>query len=244
MLRQGTTAALLPLIIASFLAHVVLLLLGFWLYHLAPSTPRPPQAVLTTKLVRLGTPRPKELLPRKEEPQVLPAPAPPPTPVAAPPTPVSSPSIPPPRTAAVAPPAQITAQQKAAAMNKVNSALQRLKSQLDGQKDGSMYGDVADEDLAVQGNRYATEVQRCVKDKFGLVEGMDRSKIAHLNAIVVIRIEADGKIVGFKIEKSSGLAVVDAAVGRAVQRCARVSPPPVHMRRQMRYDGIQIDFKP
>ena len=102
---------------------------------------------------------------------------------------------------------------------------------------------MADEDLAVQGDRYATEVQRCIQNHYE-VEGLDPSKVNHLRATVVIRIEADGKIVGFKIEKSSGLTAFDAAVGRAVQRCGRVSAPPVQMRRQVRYDGIQIDFKP
>ena len=71
----------------SLLGHAGVFGLLWLVTVVRPHLRAPPQQVLTTKLVRLGTPRPETMLPRKEPP---PTPAAPPPPEKAPPPPPPS----------------------------------------------------------------------------------------------------------------------------------------------------------
>ena len=239
----GVQPALRTMLAASLAVHVVGMV-GLWAAGvLWTRREPPPQHVLVTKLVRLGTPRPKELLPQKDPtptpaaPTPLPAapkaPAPKPTPVAAVPAPV---------------PVQApTAQQRAAAMGRVSRSLDRLRRQVDGQADGDAAGDT---DLAQEGDKWASEVASCFKRNFA-VEGLDANRLAHLSVPLQLRVQANGKIVGWTIvnEKgqpaSSGYPALDVGVGRAIQRCGKVSPLPEYWRRKVRAQGfVAFRFAP
>ncbi len=229
----------------------------------APHFVAPPQQVLMTKLVRLGKPRPKEMLPRLPDPVATPAapdpaaitpPTPPPViqaPAAAPPAanvpsaavavpllvPKSKPSV-------AAKPAQPSARDRVKALSRVHQALERLKGDVVGEKDGAVEGD---SDVSVEGNAYLSEVERCIRGHYA-IEGYTAEKLQALQAQttqadVVIFIDSGGKITRFNIKKSSGPSAFDQAVSRAVTRCGKVSPPPAAMRALVRA-GVEIVFKP
>ena len=86
-------------------------------------------------------------------------------------------------------------------------------------------------------------VQKCMQANY-VIEGSDAAKVANLQALVLLRIASDGKITNFRIEKGSGVAAFDQAVGRAVTRCGKVAPPPPPLRESLGRDGIEILFKP
>ncbi|KAK1548537.1 hypothetical protein Q3G72_029189 [Acer saccharum] len=229
------------MLLGSLAAHGLglLLLLG-WAQLSARRTP-PPQNVLVTKLVRLGTPRPKELLPQKEPPpQPAPAPAAAPKPSA--PAPAPTPPAAAAKAVSVAPPAPVapSAKERAHALSRVNSALAKLKRNVDGQADGSEHGDT---DIARQGDKWASEIENCIAKNY-TIEGTDPRRAVGLSAVVTLHVQNNGKILDHRIQVSSGLPAFDRAVSRAVTRCNQVSPPPVAMRRQLQRDGVEITFKP
>ena len=148
-------------------------------------------------------------------------------------------AVPSPAAAAAAP----SARERATNLNKVNNALARLRQKVEGTADGARDGDVSRAELALMGNRYATEVQRCVQRNY-VIEGTDPGKVAQLQAVVVIRVQADGAFAGVRIDRGSGVPAFDRAVERAVHRCGKVSPPPPELRQQLRGEGLEIVFKP
>lgn len=194
----------------------------------------PVETVITTKLVRLGKERPKELLPRKVAPPPAPAKA---APSVAPSDPKATP----------APKPAKSADDRLREMRNLTSALNRLKnaSQEDpeGHPDGSPDGEVSRLTEALIGNKYATEIYACVK-KYYSIEGVAPEKVKNRRASVFVRVNGDGAFFDLNIEKGSGLRAFDSAVERAVKRCAKVSPPPKEIARQVREDGIEFDFQP
>jgi TonB family protein len=241
-LSGGNSAGLWRMVAGSAFAHVGVVAVALGIAQLTVRFAPPPQNVLMTKIVRLGTPRPKEYLPRKEEP---PPPAPPPPPAAvAPQTPVppASPTPVPKSAPAVGSPVHDngpTAQDRITQMNKSQSALERLKQKVDGQADGAVDGD---SDEAQLGNIYATEVQKCIKSHF-VVEGISQDLVVGRKALVLVRIESDGRFIDDKILEGSGMPAFDDAVRRAVTRCGQVSPPPQPLRNVLRHDGIEVVFQ-
>jgi colicin import membrane protein len=193
---------------------------------------RPPQTVLMTKLVRLGTKRPPDLLPR------LTAPAPRPGPIAIPPSPSAARPA-----SAHAPPPAVSARERTAEMNQVSRALERIKKDVTaaGDPSGTPDGEVSDLAHAVAGNAYATEIYKCLKANWDIL-GLERAQVAGRAATVWMSIEADGHFVDWRIEKGSGLDRFDQAVLRAVRKCNQVSPPPRQLLEQVRQDGVVIDF--
>lgn len=235
--------------VMSLIIHGVGMVAIYFLASWAPRLTPPPQSVLVTKLVRLGEPRPKELLPQKETPpppppppaapNIAPPPAPqPPTPTTPPAAkaPVKAPTVPSPQTSA-------TNNDQAAATSKTNQALERLKKRI-GTKDGSADGEVSDAELQVIGNRYATELQACLRANFELQGFMDRSAAASLTADVLVRIRRDGTIISARVQKSSGTDRFDRFAERAAQRCHKISPPPPELRSIVQGEGILITFTP
>lgn len=135
----------------------------------------------------------------------------------------------------------MSARERVSEMSRRNKALERLKEKVQGAKDGAVDGEVSEAALAIIGNQYGTEVRRCLRANY-TVHGVDEAKVAGLKAVVLIRIQADGKIISHKIEESSGNAAVDQAVERAVQRCGQVPPPPPEIRDTVRDDGFDFVF--
>lgn len=176
------------------------------------------QTVITTKLVRLGKERPKELLPRKPK-------APPPPEKIAPigkPDPAKQPEP-----------------------KSLSSALERMKrasqEEVEGHPDGSPDGEVSSLTRALVGNKYATEIYACVKKHYA-IEGLGPERVRGKQARVHVRVNHDGSFFDIKIEKSSGLKPFDRAVDRAVKRCGKVSAPPKEIAEQVRTDGIEFEF--
>lgn len=240
MRQTPSDKRLRPMLLGSLAAHVLgfVLLVG-WAQLANRRTP-PPQHVLVTKLVRLGAPRPKELLPQKDSAPVAaraPASTPPPSQPAPAPTP---PQIS--KAAAIAAPvaAPPSAKERAKALSRVNSALAKLKRHTDGQADGTQDGET---DVAQAGDKWASEVRSCIAKNY-TIEGTDPRRAEGRSAKVVLRVQNNGKIVDYRIQVSSGLSAFDQAVGRAVTRCGQVSPPPAAMRLQLQRDGVEIEFRP
>ncbi len=195
---------------------------------------KPPQTAITAKLVRLGKKRDKELLPRKVAPK-------PPPPKKAAPVLAPEPSAP-------AAPTPKSATDRLKEIGSVTDALSRMKKSMqeddpEGDPEGTADGDASSLTQALIGNRYMTEVYRCVKAHYA-IEGIPPRKIAGRKALVLTRINEKGKLFDFRIEKSSGLRAFDRAVERAVKRCGKVSPPPKEILRQVRDDGIEFEFRP
>jgi TonB family protein len=229
--EKPTTLA--PMLLGSLAVHVALGL-GLWATGLmAHNQPPKSHHVITTQLVRLGPERKKDLLPTlaaaaAKTPKVgqdkLPAV----------PNALRGPSL----TQAAASKAADQAQRAVA--GRTRSALDRLRQVAAGAKDGDAQGEA---DIQAEGDRYASEISQCLKTNY-VIEGTDPTLVAGRHALVILRIGGNGKIIGHRIDKGSGLPAFDAAVSRAVRRCGQVSPPPEAWRERLRQDGIEIEFSP
>lgn len=188
------------------------------------------ETVITTRLVRLGKERPKELLPRKYRP-----PPPPSKKSVAIEGAKAEPAKPQPKRAS----------DRINEMSKLNSAFDRLKKtseeEPEGHEDGSVDGEVSDLAAAFIGNKYGNEIRKCVEQHY-TIEGIPPGRVAGKTATVFVRLGADGSFADFKIEKGSGVKAADRAVERAVKRCGKVSPPPPEIRDQVIRDGIEVVF--
>ena len=231
----------------SFVMHGGVVGAIYYLANLAPRLTPPPQSVLVTKLVRLGEVRPKDYLPQKEMP---PPPPPPPPPanvapaVAPKPAPVTPPAAKAPEkqaNATASPKNDAKSQAPAAPSDAASQALQRLKKQF-GTKDGNVNGDVSDADMQVIGNRYATELTKCLQANFE-VQGVDKNSMANLVAKVIVRIRRDGTIMTARVTQSSGVERFDRFAERAAEKCHKISPPPPELRETVQ-NGIDVDFTP
>lgn len=220
-------------------------------------------------LVRLGTPRPKEWLPRKPTAPPVPpatktapvaapgeksAPLPPkPDAKPAPPRPEPKPDAPvkpapaaaptPARTQAAAP-----AEAKQDSRAKLDDIMQRFQAgaiagpaeDLPGQLDGHPEGD---SDRA-EGEAYYALLEKRVKDQYKLPATISERERMHLEATVRIFIEANGRITRFEIVKGSGNGVFDGALESAVRRASPVPPPPQHLVKLLAREGVDVNFRP
>jgi outer membrane biosynthesis protein TonB len=237
--QEVIPSALRRILVGSAVVHVALLgaLAGGGMIRW-PSSKRP-QNVLTTKLVKLGVKRDEALLPR------LPAEPPPPppkeVPVAPAPAPARAPATPAPKEAVA------DAKDRLSEMKRVSSALDRLKRMSDtetaGDPEGVEDGEVTDAKLAIVGNKYVTEIYRCLKKHYA-IEGISESRVAGKSVQVVIRVQGDGRLFGERVVQSSGIGAFDVAVQKSVMACGKVSPPPSELRQEVYEEGILIDFKP
>ena len=199
-------------------------------------TRKPVQNVITTELVRIGKERPKDLLPRKEEPPPEPEKAQPP------PQDQPKPDPAPHEKPQPQPDAKPSAKDRLAALSKVQNALDRLKTEEEpeGREDGSQYGTVS---KALAGNKLASEVVACMKANWTL-PGMTAAQVAGKSAVIAVSVQRDGRLSDLDITKSSGDARFDAAVKAAALKCGKVSAPPAEIAEQMRKDGFEVTFTP
>ncbi len=225
---------------------------------------RPPTPMQKPVLVRLGTPRPKEWLPRKptappvppaakEAPVATPgekvAPAPP-SPTPTPPKPEAKPDA----KKAAATPAAAPATQAAAPRDakqdskaKLDDIMKRFQTgavagpaeDLPGQLDGHADGDAEH----AEGEAYYALLIKRVEDQYKVPATISERERMYLNATVRIFIERNGRISRSEIVKGSGNGVYDGAVEAAIQRASPVPPPPDHLVRTLARDGVDLNFK-
>lgn len=244
----GGADRLWPAVVASVAAHAVLLALA--------AVARPPapleagQRPITAKLVRLGEPRPKELLPRKEAPPPPAAttsqPAPAPAPAPAPPSPkavaVAAPKAAAPPRPAPAPAAQPgrTDQAGQPAGSRLRSVMSDLSRELQaGRADGSPDGDASD---AGEGDEYLGQVVRQLRQSYRLPSTISDRERVSLQGTVVLFVEPDGRVSRYELVRRSGNPAFDEALERAV-RAARLPPPPAAARELYRRTGLEVLFK-
>lgn len=240
--RRQLPASLRKLLVGSLGVHTGVVLLAIAAQALGGGLrAREPIEFMPTKLVRLGEKRPEQMLPRLESP----APASTPTPDAPPSPPTAS--SPPVTLGKPTPAPSVRTTQQALSnlreQTQVTGALNRLRGLVAGDPEGVREGEVSDAQLAIAGNKFATEVFRCLKQHYA-IEGIDRTAVADKVATVRIQIGPTGFFTKSQISQGSGLPAFDRAVERAVERCGKVSPPPEVLRARVARDGLEIVFKP
>jgi len=237
-----TPDRLWPLVLVSAAIHAVLVGVG--------ALARPPPALdldqkpIVAKLVRLGEKRPEQWLPRKDA-------APPPAAAPASAVPVPAPTPAPTRPAAVpspgAPPAP--PRSPAAAAGKASDTLSRTLSRLGkeqaasreswGDPSGSLEGDTSE---ASEGDRYLGLVTQALQSSYRLPATLSDQERLYLKATVILTIEPDGRISGFRFERRSGHEGFDQALERAVRQ-TRLPPPPAGLRQAYRTTGLGVNFR-
>jgi len=192
-------------------------------------TPPPPidleQKPIVAKLVRIGEKRPEEWLPRKpEEPPPAaapPAPAPP-VPAAAPPaTPTPAPAAPAVPRAPAPPGAKPGAPRAGTTLASVLSQV-RKEQQLGGSPDGDPAGDA---ERAEEGDRYLALIDREIRANYRVPATLTDRERMQLQAVVVVYVEADGRVSRWRFESRSGSAAFDDALERTLRQ-VRLPPPP------------------
>jgi len=230
---EGATTGLGKFVLLSIIVHSTLLVVVVFGAQLVHPRRAPPQTVMITKLVRLGVERPPEFLPRI--PVAAPPPAPRPAPAVAP---QSEPA-----TDSHAP----SAKERVAELSQVSNALERLKKQTpvdaEGHPEGVADGEVRSLAQAIAGQKFATEVVRCMKANYA-IEGIEPSRVRDKSAQVLVRVAADGRIIHAELQRTSGLEAFDRAVDRAVARCGKVSPPPPELATDVERNGVEVVFQP
>jgi TonB family protein len=193
-----------------------------------------PKPVMTARLVRLGPARKPDMLP------TLAAPAQPAGPKKSAPTTPPKPPAPNPTTAAPASSAAGKTDSQAARA-KTQSALERLRKISAGAPDGDEAGDA---DTAEAGERYYALVKQCTQDHWVLPQGISPALLTGRKGLVLLRIDANGTIINYRITQKSGLQAYDSAMEYAVSFCKKVPPPPPELRQGLRTAGIEINFEP
>lgn len=229
-----------PTVIASVAVHLALG--GLALYRRGPALDAS-QAPITARLVRLGEPRPRELLPRKE-----PEPPPAETGPAAAPVAAPEPAAPAPRpgpTAQVATTPRPTPRPATERSGGTRGG-KRLSSVLSGMKqelaEGSPDGDPLGDSSEAAGDQYLAQVVRALRRGYRVPSTIGEKERLYLQGTIVLFIEPDGRVLRHEFVKRSGNPVFDDALERAV-RDTRLPPPPGEAREAYRRRGLQVDFK-
>jgi colicin import membrane protein/protein TonB len=240
-----------PVVLVSLAVHAALLA-AVALHRPAPQIDLG-QKPIVAKLVRLGEKRPKNFLPRKDEPAAPPAAAAPvPVPVAkpepaAPPKP--TPTVPSPK-AVTAPPPPRAAPRVAAAPSAGRDVLASVLSRVkrDRALDGPVYGDpsgdpMGDATEAGEGDQYLALVVRTLQNTYVVPATISDRDRMHLTATLLLFIDPDGSVLRYEFASRSGNGAFDAALERAV-RAARLPPPPQQFLQRFRKDGLEVLYRP
>ncbi len=227
-----------PAVAASVAVHVVLGSAALWGRGPVIDLGQQP---ITARLVRLGEPRPRELLPRKEEPAPAGAEAAPEAP--AQPSPAPPAARPGPAARAV-PAAKATPQpaaEKAGAPGgrRLGNLLAGMKQELAaGSPDGDPLGDSSE----AVGDQYLAQVVRALRQNYRVPSTVGEKERLYLQGTIVLFIEPDGRVLRHQFATRSGNPTFDEALERAV-RDTRLPPPPAEARDAYRRRGLQVDFK-
>jgi TonB family protein len=185
--------------------------------------------VKITALLKKGTPRPKDWLPRKE---AATAPAPPK-------------NVRPAKDAKKVDSNARKASSRVDYSRDMASALSGLAKEGGKEDSGEGSPDGVDEGTALiaqKGNEYMTKLYSAVKGQYSVPEIITERERQFLNATVVITINARGQIKNLTFEKRSGNQVFDSAIENAIRRAAPFPPPPAELADKYASEGIGIDF--
>ena len=194
-----------------------------------------PRPVITARLVRLGPARKPDMLP------TLAAAAQPAAPRKTAPVTPPKPPAPDAKPAAQAAASLPSKAESEAARARTQSTLERLRKIAAGAPDGDEAGD---SDTAEAGERYYALVKQCAQHHWALPQGISPGLLAGRKGLVLLRIDANGKIINYRITQKSGLQAYDSAMEHAVSLCKQVPPPPPELRQVLRRAGIEINFEP
>lgn len=206
--------------------------------------PQPLRKPVIAHLVALGKPRDRRLLPRKEAPPPAAAPAPASKP--APTAPAAQPTRPSPTARLTAParaPSREQLMQRALA-RAAGHAAPESKEEPDperaGAADGSPEGTAA---TAEEGDEYFTAVHDRILENYVVPSVISERERLYLSASVLAFIGPDGRILRHEFQKKSGNDFFDQALDLAIQR-TRLPPPPAGLARELRDEGVVLNFKP
>ncbi len=220
----------------------VLLSAGLHLFVVSWAVVRRPPAALdldqkpiVARLVRLGEKRPEDFLPRKEAP---PPPAAPPAPAAVPVA--AAPAKPAAPAPGAAPPKAAPPSSTGKSGTTLASVLSKVRRDAEQDRYGAPDGDpLGDSETGSEGDRYLALVDRAIKANYHPPLTIPERERLHLETTVVVWVEADGRIVRFRQERSSGNSQLDGAVERSIKAAPRLPPPPEPLRRT----GITLVFR-
>lgn len=226
-------------IVASALLHAALV--GAWAFFTFQQKPAIDldQAIVKTKLVKLGKPRDEKLLPR------LPTSAPPPP---------SEKVAPSPDKAAPLKPAEQPTEKKPSAAE----ILSKLKSE-ETRPDvndliNKRIGEPTDEGQK-DGDRLGTELSGAVKAEYGarlaaalqaaqqISATITDEERVRLKAVLNLQIDAEGNVVKAWVQPSSGNAVYDNDVIAAAKRASPLPAPPLQLR-ELFESGVAFNMCP
>jgi colicin import membrane protein len=226
-----------PAVVASLVAHGVLFSVAMAVRPAPTLDPR--QRPITARLIRLGEVRPKELLPRKEEPLPQAAQAPAPAPPTAPP------AIPAAKAAPAAKPAPArparagpTVQPGQPAGSRLSSVVSQLQREIQaGQPEGDPLGETGES----EGDQYLAAVRQALRQNYRLPATISERERLFLQATVVLSVARDGKILSHEFTRRSGNPIFDEALERAIQQ-TRLPPPPAAAA-AIYLKGFEVDFR-
>lgn len=237
--------ALVPWMVAlSILVHASAIGLMLWLSTRVSPQIEPRQKVVTAKLVRLGKPRDKRLLPRKETPA-----QPPPkktVEVPAPKTAPTKPSKAQPKRPEPRPRSNAAELAKAARRQSLFSAFAATAKPTDeevvGEEDGDPEGD---SDSAEEGERYFGLILAKARRHYGITKTISPQELIRLKAVVVLYIGGMGELLKEpELSATSGNDLFDQEVLMALKKAAPFGPPPAALAETLRTVGIAIEATP
>jgi len=125
------------------------------------------------------------------------------------------------------------------------SALAKVRQQKAAEpRYGDPAGDAAgDASEGQPGDRYAALARRALQELYVLPPTIPERDRMHLRATVILLIEPDGKLAAWRFRSRSGNATFDDALERAMRQ-VRLPPPPAELRREVRAEGLVVNFVP
>lgn len=222
--------------------HAILLGAAFVLPRLFDRA-SPPRKPVIARLVALGKPRDASLLPRKV--------SPPPSgggPVAAPLAPKpGAPAKTPVQVAKAAPARAPTRQElmeralaRAAGRAKDDDSKDEPDPDRAGQASGSAAGTAESSEA---GDAYFSAVHDAIQQNYVVPAIISERERMALSATVLIYIGAQGQVLRHVIEKKSGNPLIDSALEAALRK-THLPPPPPELARQLRDEGVALNFHP
>lgn len=237
----GRRERLWPAVTLSAVAHLLVAAVA-----VARRPPAPidlEQKPIVAKLVRIGEKRPEQWLPRKE------APPPPPAPPAPAPAPAVAPAPAAPSRPAAAAPAPAPARppppsaRGAAGGTTLSDVLSKVRREVAEERWGDPSGDPAGgASDASEGDRYLALVTRELQAHYRVPSTISERERLFLKGTIVLFVEPDGRIRGWRFEARSGNAAFDEALERTLRQ-TRLPAPPAGMRELYRSTGLQVIFQ-
>jgi colicin import membrane protein/protein TonB len=230
-----------PAVTVSAVLHAALV--AWAVVHPPPAPIDLEQKAIVAKLVRIGEKRPEEWLPRRpaEPPPAVAPPAPAaPAPVAtASPAPTPAPAAPTPAAPrAPAPPGAKPgpAPRPGTTLASVLSQVRKEQETVYGSPDGDPAGFSED---GSEGDAYVALVQSALAANYVVPSTIPEKERLYLKAVVVLYIEADGRVRRLEFGARSGNPVFDGSCESTFLR-TKLPPPPDALRDTYRRTGLQV----